>query len=151
MLTFQRMNVPSLIQRTYGTSHLVQLPARRRIIGRKWVYKVKTGADSLVQRYKVRLVTQGCTQEFSTDYDETFCPVVQQESLHVVIVLSVQYGLQLHQMDVTTAFLNGTLEEEVLMRQPKSYEVKGKDRTTGMQAQKEHIYGLKYSSCCAGT
>ena len=97
---------------------LVPLPAGRKTVGSKWVYKIKTGSDGLIQRYKARLVAQGYTQKFGTDYDETFCPVIRQESLRVLMALSVQHGLQLHQMDVTTAFLNGTLEEEVFMRQP---------------------------------
>ena len=53
--------------------------------------------------------------------------MIRQESLRVFIALSVQYGLQLHQMDVTTAFLNGILEEEVYMKQPEGYEVQGKE------------------------
>ena len=70
--------------------------------------------------YKVRLVAQGLTQKFGSDY-EIFCPVVRQESLRVLVPLSVQCGLKLHQVDVTTAFLNGNLEEEVYMAQPKGF------------------------------
>ena len=43
----------------------------------KWVYKMKTGADRKVEHYKLRLVAQGYTQQYATDYDETFCPVVR--------------------------------------------------------------------------
>ena len=49
---------------------LVPLPAGQNLVGSKWVYKVKTGADGLIQRYKARLVAQVYTQKFSTDYDE---------------------------------------------------------------------------------
>ena len=106
---------------------LEPLPPGRKLVGSKWVYKVKTGGDGLVQKHKAKLVAQGFTQKFGTDYDETFCPVIRYESLRVLIALSVQYGLQLHQMDVTTAFLNGILEEEVYMKQPEGYEVQGKE------------------------
>ena len=94
--------------------YLVKLPPGRKVVGSKWVFKKKTGSDGAVGRFKARLVAQGYTQKYGTDYDETFCPVVRQESLRVLITLSVQSGLKLHQVDVTTAFLNGTLEEEVL-------------------------------------
>lgn len=125
---------------------LVPLPPGRKCVGSKWVYKMKTGEDGQVQRYKARLVAQGYTQKFGTDYDETFCPVIRQESLRILMALSVQYGLQLHQMDVTTAFLNGTLEEEVFMKQPEGYEEKGKEQL--VCRLKKSIYGLKQSPRC---
>ena len=100
---------------------LVKIPPGRKTVGSKWVYKKKTGAYGSVQRYKARLVVQGYTQKYGTDYDETFCPVVRQESLRLLIALSVQDGLKLHQVDVATAFLNGTLEEEVYMMQPEGF------------------------------
>ena len=125
---------------------LVKLPANRKAVGSKWVYKVKTGADGSVQRYKARLVAQGFTQKYGADFDETFCPVVRQESLRYLIALSVQQGLTLEQVDVTTAFLNGTLEEEVYMRQPEGFVAKGKEEL--VCKLKRSIYGLKQSPRC---
>ena len=125
---------------------LMELPAERKAVGSKWVYKVKTGADGSVERYKARLVAQGFTQKYGTDYDETFCPVVRLESLRVLMALSVQYGLKLHQVDVTTAFLNGNLEEEVYMLQPKGFVVDGEEHL--VCKLKKSIYGLKQSSRC---
>ena len=92
---------------------LVELPPGRKVVGSKWVFKKKT--DS-VQRFKARLVAQGYTQKYGTDYDETFCPVVRQESLHLLIALSVQHGIKQHQVDVATAFLNGTLDTPITDR-----------------------------------
>ena len=54
-------------------------------------------------------------QKYGSDYDETFCPVVRQESLQALVALVSHLGL-LHRVDVATAFLNGTLPEEVYMR-----------------------------------
>ena len=56
------------------------------------------------------------------------------------------YILQLHQLDVTTAFLNGTLEEEVFMKQPEGYETKSKEQL--VCRLKKSIYGLKQSPRC---
>ena len=128
---------------------LVELPKDRKVIGSKWVYKVKTGADGLIERYKARLVAQGFSQRYGDDYDETFCPVVRLESLRALIALGVQYGLKLHQVDVTTAFLNGELEEEVYMRQPKGFSTPGKERL--VCKLKKSIYGLKQSPRCWNT
>ena len=125
---------------------LVKLPADKKVVGSKWVYKVKTGTDGSVQRYKARLVAQGFTQKYGTDFDETFCPVVRQESLRLLMALSVQHGLTLHQFDVTTAFLNGTLDEEVYMQQPQGFTCQGKEEL--VCKLKKSIYGLKQSPRC---
>ena len=125
---------------------LVKLPAGKRTVGSKWVYKVKTGADGSVQRYKVRLVAQGFTQQYGTGFDETFCPVVRQESLRLLMAMSVKHGLSVHQVDVTTALLNGTLEDEVYMQQPKGFECQGKEEF--VCKLNKSIYGLKQSPRC---
>ena len=65
--------------------------------------------------YKARLVAQGFTQVKGADCDETFCPVVRMESLRPLVAMGGKRGLQLYQVDVTTAFLNGVLEEEIFM------------------------------------
>ena len=80
------------------------------------MFKVKVDGNGRVERYKARLVAQGFTK--GADYDETFCPVVRMESLRTVVGLAVPNGLKLHQLDVTMAFLNGELEEDVYVRQP---------------------------------
>lgn len=125
---------------------MVLLPPGRKVVRSKWVFKRKTGADGSFERYKSRLVAQGYTQKFGTDNDETFCPVVRQGSLRILIAQSVQNGLKLHQVVVTTAFLNSTLEEEVFMRQPEGFETKGKELL--VCKLKKSIYGLKQSSRC---
>ena len=125
---------------------LVEPPVGQKIVGCKWVYKIKTGADGSVQRYKARLVAQGFTQKYGTDFDETFCPVVRQESLRLLMALSVQHGLTLHQIDVTTAFLNGKLDKEVYMQQLNGYVCKGKEKY--VCKLNKSIYGLKQSPHC---
>ena len=128
---------------------LVQLPSGRKPVGSKWVFKVKTDENGKVERYKARLVAQGFTQKFGADYDETFSPVVRLESLRTLIALSVQQGLQLHQVDVTTAFLNGKLEEEVFMSQPEGFVTKGREHL--VCRLKKSLYGLKQSPRCWNT
>ena len=59
------------------------------------MYKVKSGPDDSNERYKARLVAQGFSQKYGTDYDETFCPVFPLESLRTMIALAVQHGLKL--------------------------------------------------------
>ena len=114
---------------------------------------MKTGADGSVQKYKARLVAQGFTQKYGTDFDGTFCPVVRQKSLRLLMALSTQHGLTLHQVDVSTVFLNGTFEEEVYMQQPKGFLLLLLSFVCQRKEEfvcklKKSIYGLKQSPCC---
>lgn len=79
---------------------LTELPEGRKVIGSKWVFKVKHNADGSVEKHKARLVAQGFSQKYGVDYDETFSPVVRFESIRTVIALAVKKGLKMHQMDV---------------------------------------------------
>ncbi len=125
---------------------LVELPKDRKTVGSKWVFKVKADSDGIFERYKARLVAQGFSQKFGSDYDETFSPVVRFESVRTIIALAAQHGLQLHQMDVKTAFLNGELKEEVYMKQPEGFVVEGKEHP--VCKLNRSIYGLKQSPRC---
>ena len=103
--------------KTNDVYDLVELPKGRKPVGSKWVYKRKLRADGSVERFKSRLVAQGFSQKGGQDYDETFSPVVRFESIRSIIAIAIQNDMMLHQMDVTSAFLNGDLQEEVYMRQ----------------------------------
>lgn len=125
---------------------LVEPPPNQRVIGSKWVFKRKVDADGVVERYKARLVAQGCTQKFGFDYEETFSPVLRFESVRSVIALGAQHKLQLHQMDVSTAFLHGELTEEVYMKQPEGFIEQGNEHL--VCHLNRSIYGLKQSPRC---
>ena len=71
---------------------------------------------------------------------------MKMESFRVLMALSVQYGFQLHHVDVKTAFLNGDLEEEVYMKQPKGFATEGKEYF--VCKLKKSLYGFKQSSRC---
>ena len=76
-------------------------------------------------------MAQGFSQKYSQDYNEIFCPVVRSESIRTLISLSVRNRLNLHQMDITATFLNGELDEEIYMKQPKGLTSKGTRMQTG--------------------
>ena len=125
---------------------LVELPKGRSSVGSKWVFKKKVNDEGVVERYKARIVAQGFSQKFGLDYDETFCPVLRFESVRTVIALSVQHSLRIHQMDVTAAFLNGDLQEEVFMSQPEGFVAKGQEHL--VCRLNCSLYGLKQSPRC---
>ena len=127
---------------------IVKLPQHRKTVGCKWIFKRKVRADGSIERYKARLVAQGYSQKPGQDYDETFCPVVRFESVRSVIAMAAQHGLLLHQMDVTSAFLNGDLEEEIYMSQPEGFQTEGENLVCKL---KRSLYGLKQAPRCWNT
>ena len=132
--------------KTNDVYDLVELPKGRKPVGSKWVYKRKLRADGSVERFKSRLVAQGFSQKVGQDYDETFSPVVRFESIRSIIAIAIQNDMLLHQMDVTSAFLNGDLQEEVYMSQPEGFQVKGKEHM--VYKLKRSLYGLKQAPRC---
>jgi hypothetical protein len=123
---------------------LEEIPKGAKTVGCKWVYKTKCDSRGNIERYKARLVAKGFTQREGIDYNETFSPVSCKDSFRIIMALVAHYDLELHQMDVKTAFLNGDLEEKVYMAQPKGFVVEGKERM-GCRLKKS-IYGLKQAS-----
>ena len=106
---------------------LTELPKDRKAIGSKWVFKRKYDADGNLEYYKARLVAQGFLQKHGAHYDETFCPAVRFESIRTIIALAAKHGLKLHQLVITTAFLNDKLKE-IYLEQPEEFEVKNNNK-----------------------
>nr|XP_016488503.1 PREDICTED: uncharacterized mitochondrial protein AtMg00820-like [Nicotiana tabacum] len=104
-----------------GTWSLVDLPTRKVSISCKWIFKIKYKANGEVERFKVRFVEKGHNQIEGFDYQETFSLVVKMVTVRVVLALAATHNLNLHQMDVYNAFLQGDLSEEVYMCLPQGF------------------------------
>ena len=100
---------------------LVSRPDDVNVIGTKWIFKNKTDESGNVTRNKARLVAQGYTQIEGIDFDETFAPVARLESIRLLLGVACMFKFKLYQMDVKSAFLNGYLNEEVYVEQPKGF------------------------------
>nr|GEW09140.1 ribonuclease H-like domain-containing protein [Tanacetum cinerariifolium] len=98
-----------------GTS---RLPKGKRAIGLKWVFRNKKDEREIVIRNTTRLVIQGHTQEEGIDYAEVFAPVARIEAIRLFLAYASFMGFMVYQMDVKSAFLYGTIEQEVYVCQP---------------------------------
>ncbi|GKC29890.1 putative ribonuclease H-like domain-containing protein, partial [Tanacetum coccineum] len=101
---------------------LVDLPKGKHTIGTEWVYRNKKDERGIVVRNNARLVAQGYTQEEGIDYDEVFAPVARIEAIRLFLAYASFMGFIVYQMDVKSAFLYGTIEEEVYVCQPPGFE-----------------------------
>ena len=111
LLQFQRNDVWTLVPRPKG----------EHIISTKWIFRNKTDEEDNVIRNKARLVAQGYSQMEGVDYDDTFAPVVDMESIRILLTLACHLRFNLYQMDVKTTFLTGLLKEDVYVTQPKGF------------------------------
>ena len=91
------------------------------VIETKWIFKNKSDEHGTIIRNKSRLVAQRYTQVERIDFDETFALVARLESIRILLAIASHLNFKLYQMDVKSAFLNGMLQEEVYVEQPKGF------------------------------
>jgi hypothetical protein len=123
-----------------GTWELVECPLGVKPVPMKWVFKIKRNADGSVERFKARLVAKGFLQKQGIDFEEVYAPVSKQTTVRALLAVCAAKDLELEQLDVKTAFLNGHLEEEIYMQQAQGYEEGG---PTVVCKLKKAIYGLR--------
>nr|GFC11281.1 putative ribonuclease H-like domain-containing protein [Tanacetum cinerariifolium] len=116
------------VSQIIGGTQEVYLPHGKRAIGTKWVFKNTKDKRGIVIRNKARLVTQGHTQEEEINYEEVFPPVARIEAIGLFLAYASFMGFMVYQMDIKSAFLYGTIEEEVFVCQPPRTSSKAKER-----------------------
>ncbi|KAK8685585.1 hypothetical protein V6N13_041585 [Hibiscus sabdariffa] len=110
------------------TWELVDLPPGIKLLSSKWIFKRKMKADGSIDKYKARLVIKGYRQKEGLDYFDTYSSVSRITSIRMILAIAPLRNLEVHQMDVKTAFLNGELDEEIYMEQPEGHVVPGQER-----------------------
>ena len=98
---------------------IVSRPEGKSIVTSKWIFKIKHSTDRSIEKYKARIMARGFSQREGVDYDETFAHVAHFTTIRTIIALASAMRWRLYQMDAKIAFLNGEIEKEVYVEQPK--------------------------------
>jgi histone deacetylase 1/2 len=125
-----------------GTWSYVEVSDRQRskALPVKWVYKLKLTETGEVERFKARLVAKGFKQVYGVDYTEVYAPVSKHSTLRYLLSKAVHRNMHVHQMDVSTAFLHGTIQEKIHVQQPQGFHVGGSNTVCLLH---KALYGLK--------
>ncbi|GJW52412.1 ribonuclease H-like domain-containing protein [Tanacetum coccineum] len=118
---FLSQEEPKKISKALKDSSWVEA-MQEELLQTKCVLKNKKDERGIVIRNKARLVAQGHTQEEGIDYEEVFAPVARIEAIRLFLAYASYMGFTVYQMDVKSAFLYGTINEEVYVMQPPSFQ-----------------------------
>ena len=123
------------------TWELVALPPSKSPVGCRWVYTVKVGPDGQINRLKAGLVAKGYTQQYGSDYYDTFYLVAKIASICLLLSMVVMHSWPFFQLDIKNVFLHGDLAEEVHMEQPPGFVAQ---EESGLVCKlRRSLYGLK--------
>nr|GEX01195.1 putative ribonuclease H-like domain-containing protein [Tanacetum cinerariifolium] len=131
LLQFKRMDVWVLVPAPDNTS----------LFTLKWIFKNKNDEENTVIRNKSRLVVRGYHQDEGLDFEESFAPVAIMEVIRIFLAYAAHKSFTVFQMDVKTAFLHGTLKEDVYVCQPEGFI--DADHPSYVYKLKKALYGLK--------
>jgi hypothetical protein len=119
---------------------LTPRPKDRQIVSSKWIFKYKYDESGSIIRFKARLVARGFSQVYGVDYFDTYVPVAKHQSIRILFAIAAAEGLEIHQMDVITAFLAGDVIEVIYMEQPEGFKQGNNDLVCQLR---KGLYGLK--------
>ncbi|GBL74308.1 Retrovirus-related Pol polyprotein from transposon TNT 1-94 [Araneus ventricosus] len=109
------------------TWELITKPPGMRIIPSRWLFRKKKDEAGKRANFKARLVAKDYVQVPGVDFKDTFSPVIKLKSIRLLLATAAEKDFEIHQMDITAAYLNGVLEEDLYMAQPEGFIEKGKE------------------------
>jgi len=127
-----------------NTWEIVELPPGKKAIGSGWVLRVKNNSDGTIEHFKGRIVAKGFSQRPGIDFNEVFAPTFRPATLRLVVAITAIEDMELRSVDITSAFVNGDLDEEIYMKQPEGFHIGGPNMVCRL---KKSLYGLKQSAC----
>lgn len=131
--------IMSLLEK--NTWSILDLPPGAKKIPCRWVFALKHAPDGSISRFKARLVAQGFRQIPGVDYFDTYAPVTSSCTIRIMLSYAAAEDLEIRQLDVKTAFLNGELEEQIWIAPPEGLKLRAGQACLLHRA----LYGLKQS------
>lgn len=125
----------------HRTWELVDLPPGQKVIGLKWIYKLKRDADGNIVKYKALIVSKRYVQKHGIDFDEIYAPVTRLETVRLILALVAKNQWEVHHLDVKKTFLNGDIKEDVYVNHPEGFERKGQEYK--VYKLLKAVYGLR--------
>lgn len=126
-----------------GTWERTDLPDGKRITDTEMLCERKRGSTGAVTRHKGRYVVRGDKQIFLVEYNDVWAPVARYATLRTLLAFCAGPGLVIIQLDLETAFLDGHVEEEIYVRQPRGYERGNNNKVFRLI---KALYGLKQAA-----
>ena len=123
------------------TWELVEFPKDKVPIGSKWLFKSKFKGGGSIDKLKARLFAKSYSQQEGIDFEETYAPVAELNTIRLLVALATKQKWRIHQLHVKYAFLNDDLKEEVYLVNPRGFVQKGQEHL--VRRLKKSIYGLK--------
>ena len=117
---------------------------KQNVIDSRWLFKKKPNKDGGI-KYKARLVIRGFKDTNQYDLRETYAPVARLPTVRIVLAIINKLNLDAIQLDVKTAFLNGTIHEEIFMEVPDGLDVSQRFRDEKVCKLQKALYGLRIS------
>jgi Reverse transcriptase (RNA-dependent DNA polymerase) len=119
---------------------VVPLPIGIKALPSKWVYKIKRDEFGKIERYKSRYVAKGYLQRLGEE-ESVHAPTSSNVVLRILLAMAAQEDLDIDQLDVKTAFLNGDHDEDIYTKPPPGFDGQGT-----VWRLKKAIYGLKQAA-----
>lgn len=117
---------------------IILTPGVVKPLGYRWIFIRKRNEKNEIVRYKARLVAQGFSQRPGIDYEETYSPVMDAITFRYLISLAVSENLDMHLMDVVTAYLYGSLDSDIYMKIPEGFKM-----PEALSAKPKQMYSIK--------
>lgn len=121
-----------------------QISSNTKVITTKWIFNVKLNPkDQSIERFKARIVARGFLQRQGVDFEEIFAPVVSHTTIRCFLVFAASMKMNIHHIDIKTAFLNSKLDKRVTAKPPPGLGLDGQ-----LLILDKALYGLRQAPKC---